>query len=193
MNTALQFLKTHYKKVLFVVLPVAAFVAGRYFVPVPERVVTQERIVERVVIKEVIKEVEKIVRVKDTTDKTKIHTETTKTTNPDGTVIEKTVTDTGVDKTEHEKEEKIVIKEVIKEVFKDRIVEKIVTVDNRRDWRAGVLVGISPNLLPAPSVNSILVGGEIDRRIVGPFSVGVWGMGSTTGQGMGGLSLKLDF
>ena len=63
------------------------------------------------------------------------------------------------------------------------------TTESRPNWSVSVLAGAQLGgrnlLVPAPFVGGV----HIQRRLVGPVSVGVWG---TTGMA-GGISLRLDF
>lgn len=175
----------HWKQILFVALPIAAFIAGATIHPQPARVVTQEKVVyqDRIVFTDR--------EVKVEVDHTNInkHIEHTKVTTPDGTVTEKTVTDSDkhVDvKTDTERV-------VTKTEFVDRIVEKTVTIDNQKRFRVGLLVGVQPQILPVPMINSYAVGGEFDVRVIGPLWAGVWGMGLTSGQVSAGIALGFEF
>ena len=73
-------------------------------------------------------------------------------------------------------------------------VQKIVEVKAAQaNWHMGVMGGITPQFLPSPQVQAWAVGGEVERRIVGPFWLGLWGMGNTIGQGSGGLKVGVEF
>lgn len=154
---------------LVVLLPVA-FISGRYTAPV------------KIVEKRVEVTVEKLVEVEKKTDTTKIdeelnkhtHKERTVEIKPDGTQVVKETTDTNTEKNTKEVEVKYVDREVVVEKKIEVTVEKIVE-SGKPDWTVTARVGVDINRLLNPSVvNPILVGVEIDRRIIGPFKAGVW-------------------
>jgi len=166
----------------------------------PDQVRVEERLKTVEVEKQVVVVQEKVrvevVKVKDTQVVERWHREKTEEKKPDGTVTTKEVEDKNVDSVVHEKENSTEVKVVEvekqvvveKEVFKDRIVTPVPA-----SWHLGVLGGITPQFTPTPGVNSWLVGAEVEHRVAGPFWGGVWGMGSTTGQAMGGLKLGVQF
>ncbi len=181
----LEFLRKYWKWVMMVALPILGFVLGATLHPQPAKVVTQEKIVyqDKVIYKD------KIVTVEVEKVKVVYHTEKVKITAPDGTVTEKTVVDAKKDtdtKTDTTKTD-------TKKEYVDRVVEKVVTVTNERRFKGGLLFGVSPDILPIPKVNSFAIGAELDVRIVGPVWVGLWGMGTTKGQGLVGLSVGVEF
>jgi len=168
---------------------------GRYEQPAKivttEKLVTvvQEKIVyqDRVVIKEV--------KVKDKdTDK---HTETTTTKKPDGTVVTTTKTDTHVD--EHTDTKKDTTEEKTKVVEKvvEKTVEKTKLVESKKmDWIVHGGLGVSvPVLLGqgtqqgVPGLKGAVIQVGVDRRVVGPFYIGVFG----DTQGVAGLRLAGAF
>ena len=194
----LELLKLHWKKILFVVLPIVAFLAGRFAGPsAPERIVEKVRIQE--VVKEVVVVQEKvrieIVKVKDTQVVERWHREKTETKSPDGTVVTKEVEDKNIDTLVTEKENNVEVKivEVEKQVVVERqvVTEKI--IDNQKRFKVGLLVGAHPDILPVPQINSYAVGGEVGVRLLGPVWAGVWAVGTTKGQALGGLSLGVEF
>jgi len=190
MNPILDLLKQHWKKVLFVVLPIATFLLGRFSGPAtPARVVTQDKIVyvEKKTTEDHTKTVDK------TKDEVKVnkHVEKTKVTAKDGTVTEKTVTDTQAVKTVYI--DKVVDRIVKENVYIDKVVDHTVTIDNQKRFRVSLLAGVQPQILPVPLINSYTVGGEFDVRIIGPLWAGVWAMGTTSGQAMGGLAVGFEF
>ena len=176
--------------VLGLVLLFGAFATGRYTAPFEERIVEKEKRIE--VIKEQTQITQQIdidelmKRVQKTAQRKNVRRTRVVIEKPDGTkVIKETETDrTETDsetKTETEteiteKEDRIVIKEVVKIEERVKIVEKKL----RLDWGASVDVGyylptlwgegLQRNLLPG----DMIVGVSIDRKILGPFSLGIW-------------------
>lgn len=77
-----------------------------------------------------------------------------------------------------------------------REATKVVT-NAKPQWRASVLVGGSLAFPIRQVVSSVEVspafGGHVERRLVGPFWVGAWGVGAPRGYAMGGLSLGVEF
>ncbi len=195
--SVIDFVKEHWKGSLFVVLPVVAFCLGRYTTPQVEKIVERVRIEQ--VEKQVVVEHEtvrvEVVKVKDTQVVERWHREKTETKAPDGTVVTKEVEDKNIDTVVHDKENNTEVKVVTVEkqvvVIQEKFTEKI--IDNKRNFRVNALVGISPQITPVPMISSWAVGGEVDVRVLGPVWTGVWAMGTTTGQGLGGLKLGVEF
>ncbi len=156
-------------------LLLAAFAVGRYTARAPEvrdveRIVYQDRVVEKIVTVKVTEEAKRVIVYRDRVVK------------PDGTRIEheveKTETDTKIaDTRTGEKKEK-------REGTKDR--EHVVT-SPLPQWRVGALVGVGLRLDPLVLVPAY--GAHVERRIAGPFFVGVWALHT----GVAGLSLSLEF
>jgi hypothetical protein len=214
LSTTFSFIKTHWRPVLACLAVVLSFVGGRWLAPTPPaKIEIQEKVVEKIVEKEVIKVVEKLVvdqkvveaevqkRMKDLeTSVDKIITRTT-TTKPDGTIISTETIEVHKKKKETVIEIKYVDRVVETKVFVDRVVEKVVdrvvevvvekktVIDNRKDWRVGVLVGAQPTFLPVPNLGALSFGGEVERRIVGPVWLGAWGISN----GSMGLKAGIDF
>lgn len=69
---------------------------------------------------------------------------------------------------------------------RERIVEKTVTL--RPDWRVGVLAGASLREPWLPIAGPLVLGVQVDRRIVGGLSLGVWV--NTFGAAGGALTLE---
>lgn len=172
----------------------AGYGAGRF--GQPARVVEKEKVVEKLVDKIVYQDrvVEKIVYVK--VEAKHRRTETRTETKPDGTKVETKVTDTKTDtKVDTEKnktEEKV--------VYRDRVVEKIVEKEKvveakKIDWLVHAGVGLSiPTFLGKPQfgipgLKGAVIEAGIDRRVIGPFFLGVFG----DSQGTVGLRLTGAF
>jgi hypothetical protein len=159
-------------RVLVVVaVAVAGYSAGRFSAPaeVEERVsvatVYRDRIVE--------KRVE--VRGRDRI----VYRDSTST--PDGTVhvieVEKTI----------DVERVAVATDATREG--QQTIEVIKRVEVRPGWRVAVLAGASLSAPAVPIAGPLVLGVEIDRRIVGGVSAGVW---ANTG-GAAGLAVSLEF
>lgn len=168
-------------------LCVGSFALGRY--GTAERVVIQEKVNVVEVVHEVVVEkervVEKKVYVADT--KQRIHREETKTETPDGTVVTQKTEDLNIDSHVRDVEIREVEKQVVVEVEKRVEVEKEVFVDKSKpspDWRISALAGTTVTDLQQWSV-----GVEVQRRILGPFSIGAWGLSS----GQAGVSASIEF
>lgn len=178
----------------------------------PDTVKIEERevVVEKQVTTEAMKELmtsfehlkQELQKVRETKVVEKYHREELETKLPDGTYTKKVTIDKNIDSFSRETETKILVRvvevdkmvEVEKKVFVDRIVEKEKVVSPvLAQWHVGVFGGVNPQLVPSLKVNSYVIGGEVERRIAGPFWLGVWGAGTTTGQGMGGLKVGMEF
>lgn len=187
--TILTFLKNNYKWVLIVVLPILGFLGGRFLAPIPERVITQDKIVyvEKKTVDTKVVETDKT----KTDEKVNKHVEKTVVKAKDGTITVKTVTDSQAVKTVYV--DKLVDRIVKEQVFVDKVVEHTQIVDNQKRFRASLLVGVHPNILPVPQVESWAVGGEFEVRVIGPLWAGAWGMGTTGGQALLGLKASIEF
>lgn len=162
--------------------------------------VVQTKIEEKVKVVEVVKEVvviqEKvklqIEYVKDVQVVDRWHREKTEERKPDGTVTTKEIEDRNIDSHSTEKQNTVEVRvvEVEKQVVVEKEVEKLVKVTTTLklpDWHLAAMGGLTPQFLPVPTVQSWAVGASVDRRIVGPIFLGIWGMGTTDGRAMGGL------
>ena len=159
----------------------------------PERV--EERVVEKIVEKEVVRLVERVktVVIRDT-KVVKGANRTWKVVEaPDGTKTTEATEDTRetIDtKVTHSTD-----------AVKTEIVEKVVTVDREviklvevpaPDWRVGLQGGVDLgglDMAQSIAAQPWVLGGSVDRRIVGPVFAGVWG--NTSAQG--GLGLSMEF
>lgn len=178
-----------------VVMLGAGYGMGRYVQP--EKVLITEKVKE--VVKEVV--VEKIkteiqvvkVYIKDTSQK--VNKTVVEEKRPDGssttTTKEEVVTETKEKENTDSKEVKYVDRIVEKEVIKE--VEKLKLVESKKlDWRVAAGAGVAiPYFLGqgspgVPGLNGAVINAEVDRRIVGPFWIGVHG----NTQGVVGLNLS---
>jgi len=164
---------------------------------------TQIKVVE--VEKQVVVEHEsvrvEIVKVKDVQVVDRWHREYEQTKSPDGTVITKETEDRNIDSIVKEKENNTEVKivEVIKEIVVEKEVNKIVTVTPvLAQWHMGLMAGVAPRL-DNVALTPVMVGIEVERRILGPVWVGAWGMAGSpvTGfnvvNGTAGLKLGVEF
>ena len=180
--------------VTVLLLILGAFGAGR--LSAPSKVVEVEKIVEKVVEKVVVQEkvVEKIVYKEAKREKTR--TETTTTKSPDGTETTRTTEETETHTDTHVDSDKTNEKIVIVEKEVEKIVEKEKLIESKKPgWRIGAGVGVSvPSLLGhqqlgVPGLQGAVIQVEADRRVVGPFWMGVF----ANTQGTVGLTLSGSF
>lgn len=146
-----------------VVLLGLSFSAGRFTAPVKtdvrevEKVVWKDRVVEKVVTKRA-KAVDRVVYV----DRVVL---------PSGEVREKTSTRTLTDARELVDSGK-----TSESAGKAESSSSSTTV--RPDWRVGALAGASLREPLVPIAGPLVIGAHVERRIIGPFTVGVWGLTS---------------
>jgi len=166
-------------------LLVAAIAGALVFFFKPDVVKTVERVQIVQVEKQVVVVQEKVrvevVRVKDTQVAERIHKERTEEKRTDGTVIVKETEDHNIDSVvkEHENTIQVKVVEVTKEVVVERIVLKEKTVTPvLPNWHLGILAGVAPRL-DSPAETPVMVGLEVERRILGPLFVGGWAMGGS--------------
>jgi hypothetical protein len=120
------------------------------------------------------------------------HVETTTTKAPDGTTTTKTTddTDTNTGTNETTNTDSTVTRTETKYV--DRIVEREKKVLQQPDWRAYVGAGVAiPTFLGqqqigVPGLQGFVIQAGVDRRIIGPFWMGLFG----NTQGTLGLNLS---
>jgi hypothetical protein len=184
--------------VVCVLACVGSFWAGRRTAPVETKYVEKQVIVEKEVIKTV--EVEKKVdeKKKDEAVAKNVHKERTEVTHPDGTKEVKETVDVNATK---------VVKEVqIQYVDRIQTVEKVVEVEKKveiekvvknplPDWGVQARVGVDISAILNPTRGGpVVIGLEVDRRIIGPFKAGVWAQTNTTfNQWQAGLSVGAEF
>ena len=177
----------------------------------PSVVETKEK--EKIVEKQVTTEAQKALmtafenlriemqKVRETQVVEKYHREELETRLKDGTYTKKVTIDKNIDSHTKETETKVEVKvvevekriETIKTVTVDKIVEKEKIVKPvLAQWHVGAMGGLTPTLFPL-GVQSYVLGAEVERRIIGPVFLGLWGAGTTTGQGMGGLKVGFEF
>lgn len=165
-------------------------VAGRY--ASPAKVVVQEKVktveVEKQVV--VVQEHVKVERVEVATESRHVRRQETTTRAPDGT--------TTTVKTEEEATDKSTTAVVVAEAKKDTFAEtskreatesksKTVT-ESRPQWKASALAGVDLATALHGELRPIY-GGALERRVLGPFSAGVWALSN----GTAGLSMSIQF
>jgi hypothetical protein len=159
----------------------------------PAKVITTEKVVTQIQDHIVYQDrvVTKIVYVKE--KKQQQHTETVTEKKPDGTVVTKTETDIKTDTNTNVNTDKDQTKtgaDTKTTVTTDE--KKTVTIRQPLDWRVAGGVGVSiPVFLGAkqlgiPGLNAAVIQLEIDRRIIGPFFLGLF----ANSQGTLGLNLS---
>lgn len=156
------------------VLITLAFFGGRYSAPE----VVQTRDVERVVYKDRV--VEKVVTVEKKAETKIVYRDRVITKDR---IVEHEVerSDTGTDTT--------IKGETLSTREGETVHETTKTVTLRSDWRVSLLAGASlrPPLLTI--AGPLVLGFEIDRRVIGGISVGVW----LNTYGAAGASLSVEF
>lgn len=178
MTPALAFLRAHWRPFAAGGAIALAFLFGRASAPartverVQEKVVYQDR---AVVIHEAAEvHVQEHVVYRDRTVIKRV----------DGTVVQRDIerTDTGTSsaRATAQTEERT--------VYRDREVVREKVVESRLDWAVHALVGTPISLKPL-GLGPVVYGAAVERRVLGPISVGAWGLSS----GQGGVSLGLVF
>lgn len=181
---ALSLIRTHWRKLAVVLAVLLAFAFGRYWRPPVE-------VREIVRVEEVEVEVERFVtEVVHLKDEAQVVTRTIyrdRVLEPDGT-----------ERSSERIDEHLASRTVAASSFSTSLltlrlaeqrVEHVRTVTPAApDWRVSALVGAD---LSAPlSKQSLLYGAHVERRVVGPVSVGAWGLFP---RAAAGLSLSIEF
>lgn len=165
--------------VVVLVALVGAFSAGRFSAPL--RVETRE--VEKVVFKDRIVEKVVTVEVKGKTETKVVYRDRVIT--KDGTIteheVEKTATKEDTTRTGNSDTT------TTHDGSSEHLSEKVVTL--RPNWRVGALVGASIRDPLLPIAGPLVIGLEIDYRIVGGLSVGIW----ANTFGAAGVALAFEF
>lgn len=186
-------------KVLWLVLGgVLLFVAGAFVghSMVPPKTLVTEKLKEVQVDKVVVqtKTDVKIVKIHDSQQDQKIHRTIVEGINPPGCRSKTTTEDINVDTVVHDNTHDVEVRYVDKvvEKWQDRIVEKEKLVLNQPNWSvyAGLGLDIASVLGQGqhgiPGMNGIVVQAGVDRRIIGPFYIGIFG----NTEGVVGLNLR---
>lgn len=149
------------------VVAALAFSAGRF--SAPEQVEVRE--VERVVYRD------KVVTVKAKAETKIVYRD--RVSSPDGTVREKTEERTATNEGSSSASDRT----------GERQAERQNTTTLRPDWRLGVKAGASLVTPALPITGPLVVGVEVERRIVGGVSAGVW----ANSVGAAGVGLSMEF
>lgn len=170
---------------------------GRF--ALPAQVVVTEKVKEVIKDKivEVVKTEVKVVRVKDTQQQQKIHRTVVEGIDPPGCRSKTTTEDINIDTVVHDNTNttKVQLVDRVIEKWQDRIVEKEKRVLAQPNWSLYAGVGISvPYFLGqgqvgVPGMNGAVVQVGLDRRVVGPFWLGVFG----NTEGTAGLNLRFTW
>lgn len=149
-----------------------------------------DKVVEKEVIRTVTKEDttarEEVKRLTEQleTVKRQTHKETTMVVNADGSKTIKSTVDTKVDRTNDTRTDLDTKTDMHRVATVESVREVTKLVERRRpDWRIGPMVGFDVRS------RSISYGATVERRILGPVSVGAWGLSN----GTAGLVLTLEF
>ena len=199
MFTVIKVFYEKYSKILLPVLGLLLFAAGAAVgrFGTPDKIVFKDKIVEHVVEKIVVQEhvVEKKIYIQ--AKKEKVRKETTTTKTPDGTETTKTVEETQTDTDTKENQDKATEKIVYQEKIVEKIVEKEkLVLSKKSDWRIAAGAGVSipttflgKDEIGVPGLRGAVIQLEADRRIIGPFYLGVFG----NTQGVVGLTISGQF
>lgn len=176
----LNLLKAHWRLLGAVLALAAAFVAGRYSAPKPqvqvktvERVVTQTQTVKQEA--EIKHDLKTLIVYRD------------RVSHPDGTVEVKSETRAVEGDTTQ-----IKIDDSQLRVQTDQVAQSVTVTTPRDNWHVSIFAG-SPVSLSSPD---LLVGGSVERRILGPFYAGAWVLVAPLDHSpgpAGGLSLGVTF
>jgi hypothetical protein len=175
------------------VLAGGGYATGRYVAP--DKVVTKEKVVTQIQEKVVVQTKTEVQVVHDVAIQKDVHIVRVETKAKDGTT---TVTTTEDDKSKTQAQTKAnatnaTQQVVTKIVYQDREVTK--TVERLRpQWSVSLQPGFSLgtsqyNLLSALPVTHVMANVVVERRILGPVFMGVWG----SSHADAGLSLRVEF
>jgi hypothetical protein len=193
--------KAFVKGPFFIVLVAAlAFLGGKYSTPEKTKIVTVDKVVEihrestqltqQVNMEELLKQVQAKTKYVDR-DVVRVVTIT-----PDGT---RTETETDRSKVNTQQQTNTSNETKVSQItnFKKLLDEyraeehsKVITIDNTKNWRVGVLGGYSQNSTGlVTGVPGLVVGAFAERKLWGPLNVGAW---ANTQPGAG-LQLSISF
>lgn len=180
-----------------ILLAGGGFAVGRYLTP-PATITTEKvhEVTKDVVVTKTEIQIQKVY-IHDSEKQEKIHRVVAETTATDGSKTKTTTEDIGVDTVVHDNTHDTEVKYVdrVVEKYVDRIVEKKTQVLKTNDWRIAAGAGIaipyflgqgSPGI---PGLQGAVINVEADRRIIGPFWMGLQG----NSQGVVGLNLSAVF
>jgi hypothetical protein len=195
------FVTNHKLVVLYAVLAVLiaglGFVVGRYLSP-PKTVVTEKvREVTKTQVVTQIKTEIQVVKVHDQQQQEKIHRTIVEGVDPPGCKSKTTTEDINIDTVVHDNTHDTTIQYVdrVVEKWQDRIVEKQTKVLTQPDWSLYAGIGVDATYFLGqgqhgiPGLQGFVVQAGIDRRILGPFWMGVFG----NSEGVAGLNLRVTW
>lgn len=170
----ISFLLKHWRPLLALACIVGAFAVGRYTTPGPDVVIAESiRFVEKRVEVKVVEKAKAKIVYRDVVTK------------PDGTKIDRSVESSATDT-------RIATDTV---TARDGASDRKETVSAYKpQWRVGALLGVDAGAIArsplTPSYSWISAGAFAERRIVGPFFVGLWALSSGPSFG---LTLSVEF
>jgi hypothetical protein len=154
---------------------------GHACMPARVRVVTKEVAVEKVRTVEVEKRVE--VAAKASSGGLVVHRVVVRRITPKGVALERTTEDL---REGHQAQENVTVaqeKQAVRVEYRERVTEKVLErTAAKPQWRVGVLAGLDvPSVVRGGLAKPPwAVGGVVERRVLGPFSLGLWGLSSGT-------------
>ena|SRR5579859_6230973 len=191
--------KLNWKRVgvyaLVILLLFGAGAATGHWVTPPKTVVTTKvQTVEKQVVVTQVQTKLQTVYVHDKQKDEKVHRVIVATTTKDGTTTKTTTEDINTDTTQHtdvnaNKAVATTTDTTTNKTEKEAVTKK---VTNPADWRVAAGLGLSiPSAighaqLGVPGLHSAVIQLELDRRVLGPFFMGVW----ANSQGTAGVSLS---
>jgi hypothetical protein len=170
---------------------------GRYTLP-PSTIVTEK--IHEVVVEKVVEKVKtevKVVTIHDAQEQQKIHRTIVEGIDPPGCKSKTTTEDIGINTVVHDNTNSTQIQYVdrVIERWQDKIVEKETRVLTQPNWSVYAGVGIDiPFYLGngqngVPGMKGLVVQAGVDRRILGPAWVGVFG----NTEGIVGANLRFSW
>jgi hypothetical protein len=170
---------------------------GRYMLP-PSTVVTEKvhEVTKDKIVEKIVTQVEKVY-IHDAQTQQKIHRTIVEGVDPKGCKEKTTTEDINVDSVVHDNTHDTQVQYVdrVVEKWQDKIVEKEKKVLTQPDWSIYAGVGIDiPSYLGQgqhgiPGLQGFVVQAGIDRRIVGPFWLGIFG----NTESVAGLNLRVTW
>lgn len=190
------------KKWIILVLGGLALLGGGYAMgryALPAQVVVTEKVHEVVkdrIIEKVVTQVEKVY-IHDQQQSQKIHRTVVEGIDPPGCKSKTTTEDINVDTVVHDNTHDTQIQYVdrIVEHWQDKIVEKVTTKLTQPDWSIYAGVGYDFSAIGGigqhgiPGMQGAVVQAGLDRRVVGPFWLGLFG----NTEGVAGLNLRVTW
>ena len=161
---------------------IASFSAGRFSAPE----IIQNRDVERIVYRDLsVEDITRGYMFAKTVDRIVYRNVVTTVTDAGTIIVDRSVEHEGGNIASGVTETKHTAQNV--ETAAEKIVERTITL--RPDWRIGVLAGGSLRPPLVPLAGPLVLGAQVDRRIVGGLSVGAW----VNTIGAPGVAVTLEF